>query len=405
MTRHPGRPQPPADQIDSLPAMSAQQAQFSAALQSIIRNEIAVQGGIISFEQYMQLALYHPELGYYTSTLSKLGADGDFITSPEVSALFGRCLANACEQALSAMTDSVLIEVGAGTGKLAADILLELEKRNSLPVAYWIIELSADLQQRQREHLQAEAPHLLSRVQWHSSLPEQPVNAMVIANEVLDAMPVHRFHVDDAIHCIGVSWSETRQRFESSLMEADGELKTAVESVYKVYGAHWPNGYESELSLVQPAWIKSLASSLDSGLMLLIDYGYGRPEYYQPQRSQGTLMCHYQHRAHSNPFTHIGQQDITAYVDFTRIAEAAVSAGMQLGGYSTQCGFLLENGLENMVPDAEKVSVTDMLKFSQQVKTLTMPTEMGERFKVMALTKNLSLELPGFTLQDQRRRL
>jgi SAM-dependent MidA family methyltransferase len=405
MSRHSGRSQASDEQALSLPAMSAQQQQFSEELQAIIRDTIASNGQVISFEKFMQLALYHPELGYYTSTLNKLGAEGDFITSPEVSELFGRCLANYCEQVLSAMTHSLLIEFGAGTGKLAADILLELERRDSLPTAYWIIELSADLQQRQRDYLQANVPHLLPRVQWHSSLPDEQVDAIVIANEVLDAMPVERFQVDDAIHGMGVTWSEQQQRFESALMEPGEALKTTIESVYQQYGQNWPTGYTSEISLIQPAWIASIAASLKNGVVLLIDYGYGRPEYYLPQRNQGTLMCHYQHRAHGNPFTHIGQQDITAYVDFTHIAMAAVDQGMQLAGYTTQCGFLLENGLETMMPDAEQASVTDMLKFSQQVKTLTMPTEMGERFKVMALSKNLSLNFPGFTLQDQRRRL
>ena len=389
----------------SLPVMTAEQKQYSEELQAVIRTELASQGNVISFEHFMQLALYHPELGYYTSTLNKLGAEGDFITSPEVSPIFGRCVANCCQQAVSLLEDGLMIEFVAGSGKLAADILMELQQRDSLPKAYWIIELSADLQQRQRNYLQNKVPDLLPIVQWHSSLPSEPVNAIVIANEVLDAMPVHRFHVDNEINAMGVQWSESQQHFQSCLMEADEQLKSAVKTLIQDYGQGWPAGYESELSLIQPAWIKTISAALNRGLLLLIDYGYGRAEYYQSQRSEGTLMCHFQHRAHNNPFTHIGQQDITAFVDFTRIAEAGVENGLKLSGYSTQCGFLLENGLEKMMPDPAQSSITDMLGFSQQVKTLTMPTEMGERFKVMAMTKHLSLVLPGFEWQDQRHRL
>jgi len=392
--------------VTHLPTIDEPLQQHSEQLQEKIRNEMEQQGGVISFERYMQMALYEPGLGYYTSTLTKLGEQGDFITAPEISPLFGRCLANFCQQALAELDDGKILEFGAGSGRMAADILQELDARDALPAAYCILELSADLQHRQQQTLQATVPHLLNRVQWLSSLPEPGFIGIVLGNELLDAMPVHRFRIeDDGIKTLGVGWSENARQFILQSMPASPAIIQSVQHIMQTTGTGLPVGYESECSLAHQAWLKSVADIMEQGLMLLIDYGYGRPEYYQPQRNQGTLMCHFRHRAHDDPFQFIGCQDITAYVDFTTIAEAALECDMQLQGYSTQCGFLLENGLESMMPDPERVSQQAFMAFAQQVKTLTLPSEMGERFKVMALSKNMSAELPGFRLQDQRGRL
>ncbi len=383
-------------------AMRAQ----SERLQALIRETIASQGGVIGFDRFMRMALYEPGLGYYTSGLRKFGAQGDFITAPEVSPLFGRCLANFCQRALSSVDDGKILEFGAGSGRMAADILQELDERNALPSHYLIVELSAELQQRQYQTLQACVPHLLERVQWLHTLPEAGFRGIVLANELLDAMPVQRFSCDESgISELGVTWSADETRFVLQALDASEELGAAVDHVQQSVGYTFPPGYHSELSLAQRAWLRSVGDILEQGVVLLIDYGYGRPEYYHPQRTMGTLLCHFRHRAHDDPFHYIGLQDITAYVDFTAVAEAAVNNGMQLLGYTTQCGFLLENGLEGMMPDPDKVSQQELMAFAQQVKTLTLPSEMGERFKVMAVGKDMDQELLGFRLQDQRRSL
>ena len=380
--------------------------QQSQQLQSRIRDVMQQQGGVISFEQYMQMALYEPALGYYTSTQQKIGAEGDFVTAPEISPIFARCVAHFCQRALAGIDAGNILEFGAGSGRMAVDIMLELEARNALPPSYFILELSADLQQRQRHMFEQHAPHLLERVEWLQQLPAKGFRGIILGNELLDAMPVHRFRVEaSGVMSLGVHWSASQQAFEYQTMDASPELLDAIMNIEKTLGQAFPSGYESEVSLAQPAWIRSVGDILDEGLILLVDYGYGRPEYYLPERSMGTLMCHFRHRAHDDPFQFVGLQDITAYVDFTRIAEAGREQGLSLSGYTTQCGFLLENGLENMMPDPETTSQQTMLAFAQQVKTLTLPSEMGERFKVLALAKDCDPSLPGFTLQDQRGRL
>jgi SAM-dependent MidA family methyltransferase len=389
-----------------LPPLDEELRIHSEQLQSMIRKEIQQQGGVISFAQFMQMALYEPALGYYTSTQRKLGADGDFVTAPEISPLFGRCLAHFCQQALQGISTGSILEFGAGSGRMAADILLALEERHALPSSYLILELSAELKQRQRQTLEQKAPHLLGRVEWLQSLPEPGFRGIILANELLDAMPVHRFRVESCgFMCLGVAWSDTDQAFVQQTMAASPEMLKALKNIEQTLDEKFPLGYESEVSLAHAPWLKSVSDILDEGLVLLIDYGYGRPEYYLPQRHMGTLMCHYRHRAHDDPFQFVGLQDLTAYVDFTTVAEAGVEQGMHLLGYTTQCGFLLENGLEGMMPDPEKVSQQELLSFAQQVKTLTLPSEMGERFKVMALGKTRMQNFPGFTLQDQRGRL
>jgi len=389
-----------------LPAIEDAQRIHCEQLQAKIRDEMSRHKGVISFEHYMRMALYEPGLGYYTSAQDKLGEQGDFITAPEISPLFGRCLANFCQHTLTELEEGSILEFGAGSGRMAADILQELDARDALPVSYLILELSAELQERQHATLAACVPHLMDRVQWLSSLPEPGFVGIVLGNELLDAMPVHRFRVEeDGIKTQGVSWSDDKQQFVITYLDDCPAVIQSVEHIMQTSGSPLAVGYESECSLAHGAWVKSVAAMMEQGQLLLIDYGYGRAEYYRPERHMGTLMCHFRHRAHDDPFQLVGLQDITAYVDFTTVVEKAVESGMQLQGYTTQCGFLLENGLESMMPDVDTVSQQALMAFAQQVKTLTLPGEMGERFKVMALSKNMAVALPGFTLQDQRRGL
>lgn len=385
--------------LPPLPQPDLEAQAHSEKLIALIRDEIAANGGHISFARYMELALFAPGLGYYAAGSRKFGQQGDFVTAPEISALFSRSLARQVAEVLAQVDGGEILEVGGGSGVMAADILAELEAVDALPARYSILELSAELQQRQRDTLAARVPHLLPRVHWLTRLPAAGFRGVVLANELLDALPVQCFCVEpDGPRERGVSWDG--QRFQWQTVEpgsaALGEALTAV-------ATGLPAGYCSEINLAAGAWVSSIAALLERGVVLLIDYGFPRHEYYHPQRSTGTLMCHYRHRAHDDPFVYPGLQDITTHVDFTAIAEAAHAAGLQVCGYNTQGLFLLANGITEMAEQAD--NERQRIQRVQQLRTLTMPTEMGEQFKVMALCRDFQQPLQGFALQDLRHQL
>lgn len=387
--------------IDVLPQPEMFAQQHSQELTQLIVTDIAQQGGKITFARYMELALYAPGYGYYTAGAAKLGAAGDFVTAPEISPLFSRCISQQMIDVLQQFTAASILELGAGSGVMAADILLSMQAFNRLPAHYFILEISADLRERQQQTLQQRCPELLSRVQWLDSLPQQ-FEGVIVANEVLDALPVHRFCVNNnMLQEIYV----TQQNHELAYCLAepsDAVLQVELEQIHSNYLAELPY-YESEFSLAVPGLVRSLSQCLQAGLILLLDYGFPRAEFYHPHRNQGTLMCHYRHRAHADPFFWPGLQDLTAHVDFTQIAETAVAADLQVAGYTTQGAFLLGCGLAEMILENDNTAA----KYSQaqQIKLLTMPHEMGELFKVIALTRNLKSSLTGFAWQDQRGRL
>lgn len=369
----------------------------------LIRDEIAANGGAIPFAKYMQLALYAPGLGYYSAGLQKFGTKGDFVTAPEISALFSRCLARQCCQVLQTLGGGSILEFGAGSGVMAADLLLELERQQKLPQNYMILEVSGELRVRQQETLKTRIPHLFSRVQWLDRLPERPFSGVILANEVLDAMPVHRFCVDDnGIQEFYVT--SNNEEFNWQLgPPSDDRLREMVDqlSIQQI-----PDTYDSEINLLLPGWMKSVSECLERGLVLLIDYGFPRHEYYHPDRSMGTLMCHYQHRSHMDPLILPGLQDITAHVDFTAVAEAAVDCGLQVAGFTNQAGFLLGCGLVELAQGEVVEDALTQIKTSQEIQKLTSPAEMGELFKVIALTRDLGkIGLMGFSSWDQRGRL
>lgn len=390
-------------QLLQLPVPTEEAHQHSQQLVQAIVDEIEQHNGRISFEHYMRMALTEPGLGYYVSGNQKFGESGDFVTAPEISSLFSRCLARQCAQILSRWPDQgdrQLLEFGAGSGVMAADILLELEQQQMLPARYLILELSAELKQRQQQTLQQRVPHLSSRVQWLDALPASGFCGVVLANEVLDAMPVHRFFkTAEQLGEYYVAWENDQFVWQQ------GEFSNVLiaERVKQVSSA-LPDGYTSEINMAADAWIATIAERLAQGVVLIIDYGFPRHEYYHPQRNQGTLMCHYRHRSHDNPFLYPGLQDITAHVDFSAVAQAADDAGMQVAGYTSQAFFLIANGLESFLQDVD-VNSPDYMRLTQQVKTLTMPGEMGELFKVLALSKNSDGSLQGFQLHDLRSKL
>jgi SAM-dependent MidA family methyltransferase len=377
----------------------------SERLIALMADEIAAAGGRISFARYMELALFAPGLGYYSAGAQKFGEQGDFVTAPEISPLFSRTLARQVAEVLSTFggTGEVL-EVGGGSGVMAADMLAELEALEALPAQYSILELSADLQSRQRETLSAKVPHLLDRVCWLSELPAPDFRGVVVANELLDALPVHCFvkadGSDNTLQERSVSFVDGRFQWTS---DAPDELP--VPAHLRELVANLPPGYASEINLAAMGWVQSIAERLEAGVVLLIDYGHAAAEYYHPRRNGGTLMCHYRHRAHDDPFVYPGLQDITAHVDFTAVAEAAVAAGLEVRGYNTQGFFLMGNGITELAASFETLDQRQQILQAQQMRTLTLPTEMGERFKVIALARNHDAPLSGFSLQDLRHQL
>ena len=398
MTKPPLDGMPPPD----LPPPDEDALAHSQCLVEHIREEIA-QRGPIPFSRFMELALYTPGLGYYSAGARKFGAEGDFVTAPELSPLFSRCLARQCAEVLEALGGGDILEFGAGSGVMAADILLELERLGRLPGRYLILEVSAGLRQRQRDTLAARAPALLPRVHWLEAWPENPIEGVVLGNEVLDAMPVERFCIGGE-GVVSLDVDAAGAGLEISPRAAGEELREAVGRIERALGHALPAGYGSEINLSLPAWMRGLGASLARGIALLIDYGYPRREYYHPQRGMGTLMCHYRHRAHADPLLWPGLQDITAHVDFSAVAEAGRDAGLTLAGFAHQAAFLIGCGLEALFSEP----VTDMreqLERARQVKLLTLPGEMGERFKVIGFHRGLDRPLRGFAFDDRRERL
>lgn len=360
--------------------------------------------GLLTFGEYMRLALYEPGLGYYSAGLRKFGEQGDFVTAPELSPLFSECIANHVAAVLPQLDQGRIIEFGAGSGVMATDMLLRLEKLGCLPQRYYILEVSAELKQRQRNTLAARAPHLLDLVIWLDDMPPEPLNAVVLANEVLDAMPVecfrkHNGRIEQMV--IGVDEGGVF----SGYREAGAGLLQAVQDIEQRIGHALPQDYCSEVNLHIRPWLGNLYDAIQSGVVLLIDYGYVASEYYHPERKHGTLMCHYHHRAHPDPLWYPGLQDITAYVDFTDAAHAAVDCGFEVRGFTSQAAFLMCCGLADLHAEYVTDDAKQQIRLSQQIKTLTLPSEMGERFKVMALCKQFDEVLPGFLMQDYRGRL
>jgi SAM-dependent MidA family methyltransferase len=395
--------------------MSTEEAAHSRAVAGFIRERIDAAGGQLPFDEFMELALYAPGLGYYSAGGVKIGRGGDFTTAPEVSDLFSQCVARQVSEVLERTGGSVL-ELGAGTGRMAASVLGTLASIGSLPEQYAILEVSADLRERQRERIQQLPAQLRDRVVWLDALPSKPVRGVILANEVLDALPCQRIVIrGDDVRELGVGVEaahdtdgDAARGSESGpsvrFVEREAPARREVAAAWGRIRAGLPfaleDGYRTELCTRIEPWIASLSDSLEAGLVLLFDYGLPRAHYYHPQRADGTLRCHFKQRAHDDPYINVGVQDITAWVDFTRVAEAADSARLDVSGFATQAAFLLGLGIESLVSD---------VRLASEARKLLMPGEMGEAFKAMALTRAIDLpssgSLSGFSVQDLRHSL
>jgi SAM-dependent MidA family methyltransferase len=391
--------------------VSDDELRHSLRVRESIAREIAAAGGWISFERYMDLALYQPGLGYYSAGARKLGAGGDFTTAPEISSLFGACVAKQCADVLRAVREGSILEVGAGSGRLAVDILGRLETLGQLPARYLILEVSADLKERQRTLLHAALPHLRDRVVWLDALPE-PFEGVILANEVLDALPVTRFRWDGTVfEELGVAFSDGA--FFRSARPADPAMTDrckALMATAMLSAGERPetlalDGYVSEYCPRLQSWAVGIAQSLRTGAVLWFDYGLPRAQYYLAERRDGTLLCHFRHRVHDDPFRYPGLSDITAWVDFTAMAEAAGAADCYLAGFTTQAFFLAGMHIDAEMHANARGDANRFARLANQARQLMLPGEMGERFKAMAWLRGLDLELSGFALQDLRHTL
>ena len=382
----------------ALPELTPAQSAHSARLVDRIHDVIDAQAGWINFERFMEMALYEPGLGYYSAGSSKLGAGGDFVTAPEVSSLFSRCLATQCAEILQHVSGGAILEFGAGSGVMAADLLNELGAQGALPERYFILEVSADLRERQQALVRERAPAHAARVEWLDRLPEE-FRGVVLANEVLDALPVQRFRIrGDQVTSLGVTWQLGRLDWSETI--ADPQLEAAVRRIETNVGERMPDGYTSEINLRLAPWIAGVAAALREGVALFIDYGLPQRQYYRSARREGTLLCHFRHRFHDDPLINVGVQDIGAWVDFTAVAEAASTAGLKVAGFATQAHFLIDNGLDKLMAPIANDEIASRVQLARQAMLLTLPGEMGERFKVIGLTRNFEQPLRGFAVRD-----
>ena len=377
----------------ALPEPTPEARAHSDRVAGHIRESIAASGGWIGFPRYMELALYAPGLGYYSAGAKKLGKAGDFVTAPEISPLYGQTLARQVRQALETGLDEVL-EVGAGSGALAATLLEELERAGCAPRSYLILELSADLRERSRDTIAARVPHLMERVAWLNRLPPS-FSGVVLGNEVLDAMPAHVVRVQGGKTEEG-GVGVRNERLDWSWRVAGADLAEAARAL------KLPEGIRTEIQLAARGFMRSLAGVLEKGVALFVDYGFPAKEYYHPQRREGTLMCHYRHHAHADPFFLPGLQDITSHVDFSAMAGAAREGGLALLGYTSQAQFLVNCGITEVMARTPSEEPGRFLPLANQANRLMSPAEMGELFKVIALGRGFTAPLAGFREGDRQ---
>jgi SAM-dependent MidA family methyltransferase len=386
----------------ALPELSPDETAHAARVHAAIAARIAA-GGPLRFDQFMDLALYAPGLGYYSAGAHKLGPAGDFTTAPELGTVFARCLAEALAPAL-ATAEADIVELGAGTGALATGLLPALAALDRLPSRYRIVEVSADLRERQRAAIAGLDASLAARVEWLDAPPTERWHGALVANEVVDALPCRLFELrEEGWVELGVGL-DADGRFAWCDLEPDPNLAAEVAAVIDD-GRERPRPYRSEVRPQLPAWLATVAGSLDAGLAVFVDYGFPRAEYYLPARSMGTLRCHFRHRAHDDPLVLAGLQDITASVDFTQLADAGRALGFDVACFASQTAFLFACGLPTILADAAPDDPLALARLGAEVRMLTLPGEMGERFKVLVLSRGLDPRTLPFVTADASGRL
>ncbi|MCA1778276.1 MAG: SAM-dependent methyltransferase [Xanthomonadaceae bacterium] len=383
-------PEPP-------PELTALSHQLCARIVSAIEA-----GGAISFQRYMEMALYEPGLGYYVNGLHRFGASGDFVTAPEQGRLFAQALARKLAPVIDSLdADWTLMELGPGSGALARELIVHLE---CPPARYLLLEPSAALRQVQQAELATLPKELAARFEWLDQPPEKAFSGAIIANEVIDALPVERFRIAAGdVKSMTVDVDPASGRLVWVEGPASDRLRRAVRHVCQDLPEALPEGYTSEICVDLPDWLQTVTAAMACGMALMIDYGYPRREYYHAQRSDGTLVCHYRHRAHFDPFVWPGLTDLSAFVDFTTVAEAARTWGLDVAGFTTQAGFLLESGVHNAIEST--ADDRKRLRLAGEFKRLVLPGEMGDKFKLMTLVRNLDPALGEFEFADQLHRL
>lgn len=388
----------------TLPKPSADERARSEALAFEIIEAMEKNGGAIPFSQFFEMALYHPELGYYTGSLPVFGAEGDFITAPLISPYFSFTLANQLLEILPQLTEPIILEIGAGDGTMAKDILLHLKQQQQLPKRYTILERSPHLRAIQRETIVAALPEYIEQVEWLDNPPQMAWQGVILANEVIDALTVERFTIHQgAPHYIDVGLKQDDERrelqFVSQLRPADEALRAFI-ATQRENGITFMEGYQSEYCAIFEKWFASLFSTMERGAALFIDYGYEEREYYRPERNSGTLLAHLKHHAHENFYIYPGLQDLTANVNFSQVAEVGLDLGLDFSGYTTQSFFLLGAGLQTLLEEAyhNRESDLEWFQISKATQELISPESMGERFKVIAFGKEFDEELSGFSL-------
>jgi SAM-dependent MidA family methyltransferase len=383
-----------------LAPLSEDERAHEARVIATIRAAIRAAGGWLPFSRYMELALYAPGLGYYAAGARKLGAGGDFVTAPELTPIFGRCVATQCAEVLTTLGGGEIVELGAGSGALAADLLGELAACGTLPTAYRILEPSPELRERQRRRLGELPAGIRRRLAWLEGVPPEGFRGIVLANEVLDALPVERFRAGAAgFEALGVALEG--ERFAWRAMPAAGPLAADLATVVADLGSPLAAGYVSEACVMLDPWLAAVTEPLRAGIALLIDYGVPRRAYYAPQRDGGTLACHHRQRRHQDVFINVGLQDLTAWVDFTRVAAAGAAHGLRVAGYTTQAHFLLATGFERHLAAVRAAADPSREPLcARAAARLVLPAEMGETFKCIALARDYDQPLAGFSLRD-----
>lgn len=384
----------------ALPSPEPVALAHSARVVAAVQRRIESAGGWIPFAEYMQWVLYAPGLGYYVAGTRKFGAGGDFVTGPELTPLYGRALATQIAAILAATPGGDIVELGGGSGRLAADLLLTLGESGAAPSSYRIVEVSPELRERQQATIAREAPALVATVEWLDSLPSA-IAGVAVMNEVLDAIPPH------LIVRRGNAWLERGVTIDAAGALQWAERALGDPQLRALAERRFPEAedYLSEVNPAAEALVEDVGTRLTAGALLVIDYGFPRAEFYHPQRFQGTLMGHYRHRAHADPFLWPGLSDLTSHVDFTAVAEAGVRAELEVAGFTSQAAFLLGCGLLDRLAESGEPGTPAYIKATTAVQTLVSPAEMGELFKVMALARSSGLKWPGFALADARHRL